>query len=257
MTLFAWGMSLTLGCDANLGPDPNSTYGRADDSSESSVNPVTPTPAPAPVLGPAPSPAPAPAPQPKPTSCLRDATGVRCQISPGGATTEVLIPHYSDANGWLAPQYSSTLRYADMDGNGALDVCGRSVLGVQCFLWLSGTFVGPIQTGLLTDVNGWTQDRFYISIGLADVTGDGKADLCARAAIGLLCFHSDGTNFGSAVAGPAWADQLGYGSVNFNQSIRYRDNNADGKQDICARDLDGLNYCWLSDGQSFTRSGPL
>lgn len=55
---------------------------------------------------------------------------------------------------------------------------------------------------------------------LADVTGDGRADLCARGASGMRCWPSDGTTFGASLNGPALADSSGWAQVRFYSTLR-------------------------------------
>lgn len=49
-----------------------------------------------------------------------------------------------------------------------------------------------------SDRNGWGGDpQYYSTIQLADVNGDGKADVCGRASSCMVCALSDGTSFGA------------------------------------------------------------
>jgi hypothetical protein len=48
---------------------------------------------------------------------------------------------FNDATGWSAsPSTFSTIQFADLDGDGQLDVCGRGTVGVFCALRRQGTF---------------------------------------------------------------------------------------------------------------------
>jgi MYXO-CTERM domain-containing protein len=50
------------------------------------------------------------------------------------------------------------------------------------------------------------------SVRLADVTGDGRADLCVRPASGLRCHASDDAGFGAVLSAPAERDPTDAGS---------------------------------------------
>src|SRR5262249_35016210 len=56
---------------------------------------------------------------------------------------------FTDAQGWNAVQYYSTIKYPDIDGDGKADVCGRGRYALNCGL-SSGTAFGglsPWSTG--------------------------------------------------------------------------------------------------------------
>lgn len=190
----------------------------------------------------------------KPAACTRRAEGVLCTLTDPAAPA-VLVRDFSDANGWAFPEYGSTLRYGDVNGDGAIDICGRAAAGMTCRLWDGQNFRISISTGYFPDSTGWNLPQYYSTIGLADVTGDGRADICGRTTIGIRCFISEGLGFASAfLSGPPLSDAAGYGGVQYYSTIRYQDYNVDGRTDICALDpADGLNYCWISNGTAFTK----
>jgi MYXO-CTERM domain-containing protein len=57
----------------------------------------------------------------------------------------------------------------------------------------------------MPDNDGWLVARLYAGLRLADVTGDGRADVCARDGAGLSCWVSNGTGFATKLTGPLWA----------------------------------------------------
>jgi hypothetical protein len=89
---------------------------------------------------------------------------------------------------------ASTLRLGDLDGDGRADVCLREAEGVSCWLSNGHGFDRRIAGPRWSDEAGWA-DADYSSIRLADVDGDGRADLCGRSAAGFECYRSTGKDF--------------------------------------------------------------
>ena len=87
----------------------------------------------------------------------------------------------------------------------------------------SGT---AFHSGLLTDSNGWSLNYYYSTLRLADVTGDGKADLCAMASNGVVCWPATttrtgaGIHFGAAINGPAWTSANGWTHPQYYSTLR-------------------------------------
>lgn len=154
--------------------------------------------------------------------CARAAAGLRCHLSQaGGFSDEITGPAWSDDSGWGDYDNYSTLRFADIDADGDADVCGRANAGIRCYPWTGAGFgEQAIEGPELSDDSGWSNVRFYSTIRLADVDGDGAADLCARAAAGLRCWPSQGDAFGEPWIGPAWSDDAGFGEPGLYETLR-------------------------------------
>jgi MYXO-CTERM domain-containing protein len=159
-------------------------------------------------------------------------------------------PAWSDANGWGDPKFYSTIQFADINGDGKADLCGRGGDGIHCQLSDGSGFPTHIAGPAWSDANGWGDPKFYSTIQLADINGDGKADLCGRANDRMHCFLSDGAGFPTHVDGPTWSDANGWDDVFYYATIQVVDVNGDGKADVCGRASDRVR-CWLSDGASF------
>ena len=183
--------------------------------------------------------------------CARAAAGIVCNFSTGdGFGPDVAGPAWSDAEGWKNPQYYTTIQLADVDGDGKTDLCGRSAAGIVCELAGASGFTAEIAGPAWSDASGWAAPQYYSTIQFADVNGDGKADVCARAAAGIVCELSDGHGFPTEIAGPAWSDASGWGAVQYGSTIRFVDIDGDGKADVCGRSSAGI-VCSLSNGNGF------
>ena len=183
--------------------------------------------------------------------CARGNGGISCwRSTAGGFSAAIAGPKLSDSSGWHRMQYWSTLRLADIDGDGKADLCARASAGVRCYRSTGKGFGAAIKGPELSNALGWGEYRYYSTIRLGDVNGDGKADLCARGGKGVYCWLSNGGGFPTQVKGPALSDASGWSKPHYFRTIRLADVNGDGRADLCARGASGLS-CWLSDGTGF------
>jgi hypothetical protein len=189
--------------------------------------------------------------------CGRGGAGINCALSDGtgfGPAT-VWQSSFSDGNGWNAsPAYYATIQFADINGDGKADVCGRGTNGIWCAL-STGTSFGPqtLWQSSFSDANGWKGSAaYYSTIQLADVNGDGKADVCGRGTNGIWCALSNGTSFGAQTLwSTTYSDGNGWNlGPQYYGTIRFPDLDGDGKADVCGRTVGGL-VCALSTGTSF------
>ncbi len=188
--------------------------------------------------------------------CARSAAGIICEISDGSTfSKEITGPAWSDASGWAKPEYMETIRWADVDGDGKTDVCGRAAAGVVCELSDGSGFPTEVTGPEWSDAKGWAASQYFTTIQTADVNGDGKSDLCARAAAGIVCAISDGKSFATQITGPDWTSQGGWDDPQYDSTIGFADLDGDGKDDVCARGWAGLQ-CALSTGTGFAPATP-
>jgi RHS repeat-associated protein len=161
-------------------------------------------------------------------------------------------PPLADSAAWGRPEYYSTIQFPDLNGDGKADLCARGAAGLACYYNDNNTFVSFNQINQFTDAGAWTGTPYYSSIRFADINGDGKADVCARASFGVLCVlqNAQGTGWGATISGPAWTDAAGWADPSHYQTIQYPDINGDGRADICGRGPDGVR-CHLSTGDGF------
>jgi hypothetical protein len=163
---------------------------------------------------------------------------------------------FGNAAGWEAPSRFTTIQLADITGDGASDVCGRSSGGIRCLSATVDAFdPKPWSTQgdplAFSDAAGWGLIDRYATIQLRDVNGDGKADVCGRGATGVFCGVSDGSSsFHVTQWDTSMSDEAGWSSEALYRTIQFPDVNGDGKADLCARHDEGI-VCGLSEGTRF------
>jgi peptidoglycan/xylan/chitin deacetylase (PgdA/CDA1 family) len=126
--------------------------------------------------------------------CARGPGGIVCALSTGhgfGPARDMTDLTFSDVQGWAdAPSYARSVRFADIDGDGRVDVCGRNAEGVVCALSDHGErfdrYHFVINTDL-RDATGWAAERYGATLQFGDLDGDHRTDLCARGIDGLVC----------------------------------------------------------------------
>lgn len=139
---------------------------------------------------------------------------------------------------------------ADLDGDGRGEFCSLEPAGVVCS---RNARLAPARVWLPRAELGSASLPLPNSAALADVNGDGRADLCWTASEGVHCALSKG---GSFAPSSLWS-RLAL------PTLLLGDLNGDGRSDLCAP-IDGGVSCAFSTGSSFTSatrwlelSGPL
>jgi hypothetical protein len=100
---------------------------------------------------------------------------------PGAAPTAVS----ASALGGFAVD-PATIRLGDLNGDGLADACGRAPEGIVCALATGNGYLAPsIWLPEMSDAAGWA--RYGATIALADVNGDGRADVCGSGPDGPVC----------------------------------------------------------------------
>lgn len=185
--------------------------------------------------------------------CGLASTGLFCGLSTGTtfATQTNWSTYFNDTDGWNVDAQWMTLQFADVNGDGKDDACGRGPGGVACAL-SNGTsaFVTPSEwEDTFTDANGWTVESSYATIQFPDVNGDGKADLCGRRTDGVACGLSSGTAFSSPLLwSTIYSDANGWNNAaRYWSTIQFPDVDSDGKADVCGRSPTGIQ-CARSNG---------
>jgi hypothetical protein len=152
--------------------------------------------------------------------CGRDVWGIICALSMGGifGPTSSWLGDFTNAADWDGNQsYWGTIQFPDVNGDGKADVCGRGPSALICALSNGNVFdYATVWTTAFTDSAGYTVDpTLWPTIQFPDLDGDGKADICARGAAGVMCGLSDGHTFavGSWLAQFTDADGWGMGAA--------------------------------------------
>ena len=85
--------------------------------------------------------------------------------------------------------YRETARLGDLNGDGRADLCGQSTSGIVCALSTGSEFLAPTLwlQQVISDSDGWLAPQASHSIGLIDLNGDGRADLCENLGDRVLC----------------------------------------------------------------------
>ena len=188
--------------------------------------------------------------------CGRSSSGVVCALNGRNGsfgTASLWSSTFTDASGWLPAQYGATLVLGDVNGDNKADVCLRGPSGVLCetanaagtafendHLW---SFRADF-----SDADGFGSGAGYWgSLELADVNGDGFADLCGRAPAGLVCAISNGFSFDKYQPWGAgdFSDAAGFQLQQYGSTLRMGNLNHNGRADACARSSTAL-YCATS-----------
>jgi hypothetical protein len=191
--------------------------------------------------------------------CVRRRDGIYCAYNEATSFKEyaLRLAAFDDARGWFLAPYGSTVQLGDIDGDGRADVCGRGEAGVYCAQFNS-ELRGFLNYGLRTtgddfsDAKGYDRSAaYYRSLKLADVSGDGKADLCGRNTNGIECALSLGD--GTFSAASQWtsgdfSDAQGWDRDSSGATLRYADIDGDRRIDVCGRTAKGI-HCARNDGK--------
>ena len=189
--------------------------------------------------------------------CARGFAGVHCWPSLGDAFGERIDgPAWGSESGWSDPDNYGTLRFADLDGDGALDVCARANAGLRCARSTGTGFDAPFAGPDFDGAAGFARVSGWSTIRLADIDGDGRADVCGRGSSGLRCHLFDGSAFGAAIEVAALSDETGWADHGNYATLRTGDVTGDGADDLCIRRNAGVR-CYAYEGGAFaTLAGP-
>jgi hypothetical protein len=170
---------------------------------------------------------------------------------------------------WRDPEYSTTIQFADVTGDGKPDLVIRGPNGIevarntgsgfgQTEFWSSLNQYGIYD---FSDADGWgSHDYYYGTIRLADVNGDGLADVCARASGGIVVALSDGSKFKPLTYWKTddFRDDQGWDDPKYSLTIQFADvignsgaSIGDRLPDVVARGYNGMVVAKNINGTSF------
>jgi len=180
-----------------------------------------------------------------------------CVAAPGGIVCAAAGPvgELGRFRAWSSDDHADAVRFADVDGDGRADACGRGANGVTCARNVGGRFEHPrpwlaATTDARTGGSSTAQPLAGATVQLADVDGDGRADVCARGRRGVSCGLSTGRAFAHL---ERWSGGSDFAGDDTEGEVRFGDINGDGRDDVCARVRGGI-ACALSTGRAFTRA---
>jgi hypothetical protein len=170
---------------------------------------------------------------------------------------------FSDWVGYgLDDTYFGSIRFADVNHDNKIDVCGRNSDGIECATnGGTGMFAGVFQRENVefSDALLWFDSPSGTTMQYGDIDGDGYQDVCGRGGDGIICMLGTGSvtvNAGFERAhiwsntGDFSDDQGWNANAAYYGSIRLGDINGDGRADVCGRKANGV-MCGLSTGQAF------
>ena len=189
----------------------------------------------------------------------RNSDGVHVALSTGlgFANETVWSSEFSDSKGWGAEEFSSTIRWADVNGDRKADLIIRSGDGIRVALSTgSGFEQSTLWTGYFSDnaKQPWKKAVGYSgTINLADVNGDGLADIVARGPDGMYVSLSSSTSFTKpAIWSAEFSDAgaISWKEAKYSSTFQLGDVNGDGMADLIARGPKGILVS-LSTGSGF------
>jgi hypothetical protein len=176
----------------------------------------------------------------------------------------------SDNAGFNEPSWYSTIHTAVLDRKlGQADVIAREGDGIHVFRydftqheWRELGAHVSVRPFADTDAGGtdWTKPKHYLTIQLADLTGDGVAELVGRGQNGMQVWRWNGADesWAQATAGGELSDSQGFDREPYYYSIQLVDVDHDGVSELIARAPAGVQtYKWSRAGWTMiSASGP-
>jgi len=152
-------------------------------------------------------------------------------------------PAWSDAGGWNAPEYYSTIHTGDIDGDGRDELLARSASGIQVWAYEAGGWEQLPDGPAWSDAAGWNSPEYYSTIQTDNVyghAGPGSLDeLLARYAQGIEVWQLLGAEWFQLSDGPAWSDADDWNAPEHYSTIQTGDVDGERRHELLGR---GWNY---------------
>jgi len=170
------------------------------------------------------------------------------------------IAALSDNAGFYEPSWYSTIRAGVLEPKlGLADIIAREGDGIHVFrynrdkhIWNELGANATVRPFANNDAGGtdWTQPQYYSTIQLADVTGDGSAELVGRGRGGMQVWRwSAAQGWNQILAGGTLTDDEGFNKEPYYTSIQLADIDRDGAAELIARAPAGVRtYKWSKSG---------
>ena len=143
-------------------------------------------------------------------------------------------PAWSDANGWDAPQYYTTIRAVDFNGDGLDDLCARGAQGVICAFSNGSGFDAAEQLIGFND-QCCSQPEYYLTIRVLESSRRGY--YCIRGSDGPVCLIQSVLGFAGF---DFFTDAGGWNEPDHYTTLVVANINNDEYADICGRATAGM-----------------
>ncbi|MFI7340534.1 N-acetylmuramoyl-L-alanine amidase [Streptomyces sp. NPDC050085] len=173
----------------------------------------------------------------------RDSSGGLWQYQGSGSASAPLLARYRVGTGWGIYNAVTPLTTLGADATG--DMVARDSSGVLWYYQASGKPSAPFKPRVKIG-SGWGQFNLITGVR-GDVSGDGKADLIARDAAGVLYLY-EGTGTTTAPFKPRVKIGTGWGQ--FTSVTGTGDLTGDGKADLLTRDKNGVLSLYQGTGSA-------
>lgn len=131
--------------------------------------------------------------------CVRAMYGIQCWLgrdNGGYQRPQLWTTNFNDKADWNKPYYGKTIQFADVNGDGLDDVCGRAATGIVCETSDRRSFQGFSNwTTEFSNADGWAEEPYYGTIEIKDLNGDGYADIQGFGTKGHVMLLSNGSKF--------------------------------------------------------------
>ncbi|MDD1057223.1 FG-GAP-like repeat-containing protein [Streptomyces cocklensis] len=180
----------------------------------------------------------------KPDLVARDSSGTLWLYKGTGSATGPYAARTKVGSGWNT--FNSLVSAGDLTGDAKPDLVARDASGT---LWLykgTGNATSPYNAARTKIGTGWNTFNSLTAAG--DLTGDGRQDLVARDASGVLWLYKGTGNATSPYN--AARTRIGSGWNTYNRLNGAGDLTGDGKQDLVARDASGTLWLYKGTGNA-------
>ncbi|GAA1060321.1 FG-GAP repeat domain-containing protein [Agromyces bracchium] len=136
---------------------------------------------------------------------------------------------------WAFPWYFSTMQCADIDGDGQDELLVRYTDGLRAWK-LTGTSWTQLTTiSAMSDGAGWIDPSMFETIQCADLDGDGRAEVFARSADGIVAWRYSAGQWVALPAGPGLSNAEEWNYPQYYRTLQAADLDGDGRAEIFIR----------------------